>query len=79
MLYGREWESLDYETERLELPNGWLVRYHTSKGLALCYVADRDKDWLLEDPKPKKSFDNPLKLNPDIDPPQYDVLGTEGY
>jgi hypothetical protein len=44
--YSWEWECLSDWTERLETPNGWVLKQGNSY---VCFVPDPKKEWVLDD------------------------------
>lgn len=56
-LYTRKWEGIDDYTERLKVPNGWIVRSkvrycnpsENCGSESMCFVPDPTHEWRLED------------------------------
>ena len=52
MKYLREWEHITDYTQRLKVPNGWLVfrkNSYPASSNVMCFVSDKDHSWELEE------------------------------
>lgn len=43
-----DWEDVDFNTTRLKIKGGWLVRYAAGAGAGLTFVPDKNHSWKLK-------------------------------
>jgi hypothetical protein len=46
-----EWQALDDDNVRAKVIGGWLVMNYSNDSKAMCFIPDRDHEWVIIEPK----------------------------
>jgi hypothetical protein len=49
MGYSRKWEKVSRVSLRLRVFEGWLVTSHFEGSLSMCFLPDKEGQWILKD------------------------------